>query len=259
MSVTRRTFLGTSLATGAVLAAGRAGAASDRAAIYKQIEQRHDEAVQRLQDVDTPAVDRRRESRCDGRLRPDDAHAARGRLSAGRAAADRWSARHLRNARRRRAAHVRVVFHVRREAGRSAGVVVAAVGSAARRSAEPRQGRDGPRCREPEGPAVRVARGVACDPRGGQEDPGEPRARRGRRGGDRLAAFPAGRARFAGARGAREVRGHLHARGCAGSGRQRDGLARCQGHRRAGAGRERREVGARSREGRALQQSRAPR
>ncbi|MGH8237870.1 MAG: M20/M25/M40 family metallo-hydrolase [Steroidobacteraceae bacterium] len=49
MSVTRRTFLGTSLATGAVLAAGRAGAASDRAAIYKQIEQRHDEAVQRLQ------------------------------------------------------------------------------------------------------------------------------------------------------------------------------------------------------------------
>jgi hypothetical protein len=49
MSVTRRTFLGTSLATGAVLAAGKAAAASDRAAIYKQIEQRHDEAVQRLQ------------------------------------------------------------------------------------------------------------------------------------------------------------------------------------------------------------------
>ena len=48
MAVSRRTFLGTSLATGAVLAAARAGAASDRAAIYKQIEQRHDEAVQRL-------------------------------------------------------------------------------------------------------------------------------------------------------------------------------------------------------------------
>ncbi|HKS58650.1 MAG TPA: M20/M25/M40 family metallo-hydrolase [Steroidobacteraceae bacterium] len=47
--LSRRTFLGTSLATGAVLAAARAGAASDRAAIYKQIEQRHDEAVQRLQ------------------------------------------------------------------------------------------------------------------------------------------------------------------------------------------------------------------
>jgi acetylornithine deacetylase/succinyl-diaminopimelate desuccinylase-like protein len=47
--LSRRTFLGTTLATGAVLAAGRAGAASDRAAIYKQIEQRHDEAVQRLQ------------------------------------------------------------------------------------------------------------------------------------------------------------------------------------------------------------------
>ena len=49
MAVTRRTFVGTSLATGAMLAAGRAAAASDRAAIYKQIEQRHDEAVQRLQ------------------------------------------------------------------------------------------------------------------------------------------------------------------------------------------------------------------
>jgi len=47
--LSRRTFLGTTLATGAVLAAGRAGAASDRAAIYKQIEQRHDEAVRRLQ------------------------------------------------------------------------------------------------------------------------------------------------------------------------------------------------------------------
>jgi acetylornithine deacetylase/succinyl-diaminopimelate desuccinylase-like protein len=47
--LSRRTFLGTGLATGAVLAAGRAGAASDRATIYKQIEQRHDEAVQRLQ------------------------------------------------------------------------------------------------------------------------------------------------------------------------------------------------------------------
>jgi acetylornithine deacetylase/succinyl-diaminopimelate desuccinylase-like protein len=50
MAVTRRTFVGTSLATGAMLAAGRAAAASDRAAIYKQIEQRHDEAVQRLQE-----------------------------------------------------------------------------------------------------------------------------------------------------------------------------------------------------------------
>jgi acetylornithine deacetylase/succinyl-diaminopimelate desuccinylase-like protein len=50
MAVSRRTFLGSSLATGAVLAAARAGAASDRAAIYKQVEQRHDEAVQRLQE-----------------------------------------------------------------------------------------------------------------------------------------------------------------------------------------------------------------
>jgi acetylornithine deacetylase/succinyl-diaminopimelate desuccinylase-like protein len=50
MAVSRRTFLGASLATGAVLAAARADAASDRAAIYKQVEQRHDEAVRRLQE-----------------------------------------------------------------------------------------------------------------------------------------------------------------------------------------------------------------
>jgi acetylornithine deacetylase/succinyl-diaminopimelate desuccinylase-like protein len=50
MAVSRRTFLGTSLATGAVFAAARAGAASDRAAIYKQIGQRPAQAVQRLQE-----------------------------------------------------------------------------------------------------------------------------------------------------------------------------------------------------------------
>ncbi len=48
--LTRRTFVGSTLSAGAaVLIAGRSQAASDRAAIYKQIEQRHDEAVQRLQ------------------------------------------------------------------------------------------------------------------------------------------------------------------------------------------------------------------
>jgi acetylornithine deacetylase/succinyl-diaminopimelate desuccinylase-like protein len=48
--LTRRTFIGTTLATGAaVLVPGRSNAAADRSAIYKQIEQRHDEAVQRLQ------------------------------------------------------------------------------------------------------------------------------------------------------------------------------------------------------------------
>src|SRR5687767_6869444 len=49
----RRTFIGSTLATGAaLLVSGRshAAAASDRAPIYQQIEQRHDEAVQRLQD-----------------------------------------------------------------------------------------------------------------------------------------------------------------------------------------------------------------
>lgn len=48
---TRRTFLGSTLATGAaLLVSDGADAASDRDPIYKQIERRHDEAVQRLQD-----------------------------------------------------------------------------------------------------------------------------------------------------------------------------------------------------------------
>src|SRR5262245_50250525 len=48
----RRTFLGTTLSTGAALLIAKQAAAapSGRAAIYKQIEQRHDEAVQRLQE-----------------------------------------------------------------------------------------------------------------------------------------------------------------------------------------------------------------
>jgi acetylornithine deacetylase/succinyl-diaminopimelate desuccinylase-like protein len=49
----RRTFIGSTLATGAaLLVSGRSNAvaSTDRAPIYQQIEQRHDEAVQRLQD-----------------------------------------------------------------------------------------------------------------------------------------------------------------------------------------------------------------
>ena len=107
MAVSRRTFLGTSLATGAVLAAATRGRS-----VGSRCDLQADRAAARRSraaaaGVDTPAVDRRRESRCDGRLRPDDAHAARRGLSARRAAADRRSARHLRDARCRRAAHVR--------------------------------------------------------------------------------------------------------------------------------------------------------
>jgi len=48
---TRRSFVRSTLSAGAALAiAGRSQAASDHAAIYRQIEQRHDEAVQRLQE-----------------------------------------------------------------------------------------------------------------------------------------------------------------------------------------------------------------
>jgi acetylornithine deacetylase/succinyl-diaminopimelate desuccinylase-like protein len=66
---TRRTFIGGTLASGAaLLVAGRSNAASDREPIYKQIEQRHDEAVQRLQDwIRQPSIaaeDRGMEAGC---------------------------------------------------------------------------------------------------------------------------------------------------------------------------------------------------
>ena len=68
----------------AALAFAQAGSAADAAdlkAIQAEIDKHHDEAVQRLQHWIQPAVHRRRKSRHDRRLRPDDAHAARCRDS----------------------------------------------------------------------------------------------------------------------------------------------------------------------------------
>ena len=50
MSHSRRDFIQTAGATAALLAASSALAADDRKAIYKAIDQRHDESVARLQD-----------------------------------------------------------------------------------------------------------------------------------------------------------------------------------------------------------------
>ena len=50
-TINRRTFIGTTLSTAVAMTLARqAQASSDRDEIYRQIEQRHDESVQRLQD-----------------------------------------------------------------------------------------------------------------------------------------------------------------------------------------------------------------
>ena len=143
--------------------------------------------------VDPPALHRRREPRHGGGLRVHDAAGQGRRLPAGRPRADRRSSVGVRDPGRRRAPHRRPVLHVRREAGRSRGVVVAALRGRDPGPARAGQGRHGARRRQPEGPGDGDAGRALRHPRRGEEGPREPRAGgRGRRG-DRLAAFPAGR------------------------------------------------------------------
>ena len=193
--------------------------------------------------VDRSRLDRGRERRDGGGLRPDAPARARCRLPARRVHADQGSSGRVRDARRRRTAHARAVLHVRRQAGQSGGMVVAAVGGAARRHAGARQGRDGAWRRESEGSAVGVPGRAARDPRRRPQDSRQPGAGRGRRGRDRLAEFPADRALARSERRAVEERRRVHARGRAGMGRQRDHHARQQGRHRVRPDRERREVG----------------
>src|SRR5207302_636085 len=82
--------------------------------------------------VDPATLDCRREPRRERGLRTHHAHAQGRGLRPGDEDPDRRPARHLRHARRRRAAHARPVLHVRRQAGRSRRVVVAALGRVAR-------------------------------------------------------------------------------------------------------------------------------
>jgi hypothetical protein len=119
-SLSRRTFFERAVAV-AVLASRRAQAADDLKAIQTEIEKRHDESVHRLQDrIRQPSIaaeNRGMTEGCDLMMRllrdagfdkvtkvPTDGHPAR-----------------------RRNADLRHLFHVRREAGRSSGVVFAAV------------------------------------------------------------------------------------------------------------------------------------
>ena len=160
--------------------------------------------------------------------------------------ADRRPSRRLRHDGQRREAHARPVLHVRRQAVRSGRMVLAAARRADRRQARIRPRHRRSRRRQSEGTRGHRARRASCHARGQGETPGQPRAGRRRRGGNRLAALSPDRAAPRDLRRAQEGRGHLHSRELAGHERQRRRQSRLQGHHRAGAGRERREVGSRS-------------
>ena len=143
--------------------------------------------------VDSPLRHRCRRQQGDRKLRVHDGLAARCGVSARRENADRQAPRHFRHVGRRRKAHPRHLFHVRRQAGRGTGMVGAAVGGPPGRHARCRHGRDGSRRSESERPGIFFPRRVACDPRRQAQAAGEPGTGRGRRGGDRLAAYSTAR------------------------------------------------------------------
>ncbi len=210
--LTRRDFLGATAVSAAALAFPNVLRSDDSLdAIQAEIVKRHAEGIARLQEwVRQPSIaaeKRGMEEGCDA----DDALCAGGRLPAGHPRPHRRPARRLRHAGRRRAADRRPLLHVRRQAGRSGRVVLAAVGGGARRQARLRQGADGPRRGEPEGSRGRVPGRSPRHPRRRPEVPGQPRAGGGGGGGDRLAALPAGRAP---ARGERRAQGAARASSC---------------------------------------------
>ena len=162
---TRRSFVHTSVsATVALTLAGRSLAATDRSAIYKQAEARHDESVQRLQawirQQSIAAENRGMDEGCEftmQMLRDAGFQQVEKKPTDGQPGI-------FATARCRRQTHDRCVLHVRREAGESAEwssppwearlVDMPNVGPAC----------DGPRRRESEGTSVGVDRGVACNP-----------------------------------------------------------------------------------------------
>src|SRR5206468_3615991 len=82
--------------------------------------------------MDPAAVHRRRKPRHDRGVRSHHADAQGRGLRAGHEDPDRRATGHLRDPRRGRAAHARPLLHVRRQAGRSRGMVLAALGGGAR-------------------------------------------------------------------------------------------------------------------------------
>ncbi len=196
--------------------------------------------------MDRPAHHRGGEARRRRRLRHDDPHAARCRLQYRQARSQRWGAGSSRHPGRGRAPHPRALLHVRREAGRSRGVVLAAVGGAARRQARFRQGDRWPGRGESKGSGSHLPRRAARSSRRRPQGPGESGAGGRGRGGDRLAALQADRPGPRGESRALQMQRHLHAVRGAGSEWPRHHQPRSEGRGRTGAGLQRREVGPRA-------------
>ena len=150
----RRELIKSAALTTAAMAVPRFtfGASDDLAPVFAEIVKRHDEGVRAPAGMDRAALDRRREPGHGGGVRADDARCcarpASSRSRRSRPTASPASSPRSTPARRGR---VGALLHVRRQAGRSRRVVVAAVGRRARRQARLRQGADGPRRGEPEG------------------------------------------------------------------------------------------------------------
>ena len=249
----RRRFLQTTALAVPALAQARLAPGDDAADIAGEIARRHDADVRKLQEwIRLPAIaaeNRGMEEGCAFMMQlardagfqhvarvPTDGHpSVFATLDAGARA------------------HRRPVLHVRREAGRPRGVDVAALRGRDPGQARPGQGRHGARRGQPEGPGDGHAGRAARHPRRREEGAGEPRAGRRGRGGDRFAALPPGGPAPRGRRRARARDGRVHARRGAGSRRRRVRRPRREGRGRAGAGGERREVGPRPGQGRALQ------
>src|SRR5207237_6527078 len=85
------------------------------------------------------------------------------------------------------------VFHVRRQAGGSVGMVLAAVGRRAGGQTGPGKGDDRPRRGEPERAGSFLVGGAPCHSRSRPKDAGKPGAGGRRRRGNRLATFSANR------------------------------------------------------------------
>ncbi len=202
--------------------------------------------------LDRTADDRRREARHARRRGAYAQAAARRGVPAGEDRADKRGARRVRHARCRRSDDAGHLLHVRREAVRPGGMVVAAARRQACRSRR-RQGDHGPRRSQPEGAGERLPVGAARLQGDWPQAAGEHRAGRGGRGGNRIAALRRDRIQPGSAGGDEEGRGRLHPR-------RGPGIDRCdvdrpwrQGRGRDPADLERRELGQGPGQGRPLE------
>ena len=203
-SVDRRTFIQGAAASSLVGAAALSFpnlthsvlAADDLDAIRKEIEERHEESVHRLQEwIRQPSIaaeNRGMNEGCEMTMRfLRDAGFQQVTQSS-----DRWPTRNFRHARRRRSHDCRSLFHVRRKASRPLRMVLAPIRSAFGGQARHGQSRRRPRRHQSKRPRSHAARRSDRDQSSREEAARQHRLRRRRRRRNRLPAFPSGRSQI---------------------------------------------------------------